>query len=406
MIVKSIKDQLRNLFKIAVTDCLQSLIPILAWYLVGIIYHDSDYFNIFTLTYYFQFVYMSIYNIFIKGSIKYAVKNNHKGMDLGYCAIIEGTAVMFVTVVIASFNVEKLLNYFSVGIKYKPFYVMSLVFLTLDMISCGTAKVMQYQNNDTGAFKLTIKYQLVKCISIIMARLFYFIDKDIFNVNVTVTLTIVLLTIYVTAQTKKYFKITHIYINCLQGWKIEAPGLVGEICMFIIYFFGLQKSVSGSAVFLAAYNMAAMCTDSQWDILSSAIDTNTTKEVCNKSYEKNKKSIYIASIIYANLLLLSSLLMVLIGRTLFEFSLIDSLTIIFIECSTFTIFAIKYVETSWLQIEYAGIWMVITTVIGYVIRIILSMVLTSKYRLSIAVFFIAIYGFICITILYKWKHKN
>ena len=265
---------------------------------------------------------------------------------------------------------------------------------------------MQYQNNDTEAFKLTIKYQIAKCISIIMARLFYFIDKDIFNVNVTVTLTIVLLTIYVIAQTKKYFKITHIYINCLQGWKIEVPGLVGEICMFIIYFFGLQKSVSGSAVFLAAYNMAAMCTDSQWDILSSAIDTNTTKEVCNKSYEKNKKSIYIASIIYANLLLLSSLSMVLIGRTLFEFSLIDSLTIILIECSTFTIFAIKYVETSWLQIEYAGIWMVITTVIGYVIRIILSMVLTSKYRLSIAVFFIAIYGFICITILYKWKHKN
>lgn len=400
------KRQLKNLFKIAATDCLQSLIPILAWYLIGIVYNDSDYFNIFTLTYYFQFVYLAIYNIFIKGSIKYAVKNNHKEMNLGYCAVLEGAAVMLTTVLIASLNVEKLLNYFAVGIKYKPFYIMSLVFLALDMVSCGTAKIMQYQNNDTGAFKLTIKYQIVKCISIIMARLFYFIDKDIFNINVTVTVTIVLLTIYVIIQIKKHFKITHIYINCLQGWKIEAPGLVSEICMFIIYFFGLQKSVSGSAVFLAAYNMAAMCTDTQWDILSSAIDTNTTKEVCNKSYDKNKKSIYIASIIYANLLLLSSLSMVLISRTLFEFSLIDSLTIILIECFTFTIYAVKYIRTSWLQIEYAGIWMIITTIIGYIIRITLSMTMTSKYRLSIAVFFIAIYGFICITILYKWRYKN
>ena len=153
------KRQLKNLFKIAATDCLQSLIPILAWYLIGIVYNDSDYFNIFTLTYYFQFVYLAIYNIFIKGSM-YAVKNNHKEMNLGYCAVLEGAAVMLTTVLIASLNVEKLLNYFAVGIKYKPFYIMSLVFLALDMVSCGTAKIMQYQNNDTGAFKLTIRYQM------------------------------------------------------------------------------------------------------------------------------------------------------------------------------------------------------------------------------------------------------
>ena len=246
------KNQLKNLFKIAATDCLQSLIPILAWYLVGIIYNDSDYFNIFTLTYYFQFVYLAIYSIFINGSIKYAVKNNHKGMDLGYCAVLEGALVMLITIIVASLNVEKLLNYFAVGIKYKPFYIMSLAFLTLDMISCGTAKIMQYQDNDTGAFKLTIRYQIAKCASIVIARLFYFINKDIFSINVTVALTIILLALYVIIQTKKNFSIEHIYANCLQGWKIEAPGLVSEICMFIIYFFGLQKSVSGSAVFLAA----------------------------------------------------------------------------------------------------------------------------------------------------------
>lgn len=67
---------------------------------------------------------------------------------------------------------------------------------------------------------------------------------------------------------------------------------------------------------------------------------------------------------------------------------------------------LKYIRTSWLQIEYAGIWMIITTIIGYIIRITLSMTLTSKYRLSIAVFFIAIYGFICIAVLYKWKYKS
>lgn len=37
----------------------------------------------------------------------------------------------------------------------------------------------------------------------------------------------------------------------------------------------------------------------------------------------------------ANLLLLSSVSMLLIGRAFFEFSLIDSLTIMLIECSTF-----------------------------------------------------------------------
>ena len=80
--------------------------------------------------------------------------------------------------------------------------------------------------------------------------------------------------------------------------------------------------------------------------------------------------------------------MVLISRTLFEFSLIDSLTIILIECSTFTIYAVKYIRTSWLQIEYAGIWMIITTIIGYIIRITLSMTLTSKSELIFGSLFI------------------
>lgn len=398
--------QLKNLFKIASTDCLQSLIPILAWYLVGIIYNDSDYFNIFTLTYYFQFIYLLIYGVIICGSIKYTVKNNHKDMSLGYCAIIEGALALGIIVVIASLKVESLLNYFTVGIKYKPFYIMSLAFLILDMISCGTAKIMQYQDDDSGAFKLTIKYQLAKCISIVISRTFYYVNEDAFDTNITTTLTIIILTLYVIIQTIKHFKITEVYINCLRGWKIEAPGLVSEISMFIIYFFGLQKSVSGQAVFLAAYNMAAMCTDTQWDILSSVIDTNTTKAVCNGSYDKDKKTLFTASVIYGNILLVSSILMVIISRLFFKFSLLDALVIILIECSTFTLYAIKYVKTAWLKINYAGIWMVITTVVGYIIRIILSFALYSKYRLSISVFIIALYGFACITILYSWKYKE
>lgn len=398
--------KIKNLFSISITDCLQSLIPILAWYIVGIIYNDSDYFNIFTLTYYFQFIYMSIFIMFISGSIKYAAKSNKGDMSLGYCGIIEGVIVMLLFVIVASLNVDMLINYFHVGTKYKPFYILSLVFLTLDMVTCGIAKIMQYEDRDKDAFKFTITYQIVKCVSIIIPRLLHFINKDIFGVNITVTLTGILLTIYVIVTAIKHMQITKIHINCLIGWRIEASVLVSEIGMLIIYFFGLQKSVSGSVEFLTAYNIAAMCTDTQWDILSSAIDTNTTKEICDGTYDKNEKQILEASVIYSIILFMTSLAMIIICRTLFTFNIQMCLTVFLIECSTFMIYAISYSEEAWLKINYIGKPMAIITIISYVARIILSLTLQSKYRLSLAILILAIYGFIAITILYNIKRKS
>ena len=81
----------------------------------------------------------------------------------------------------------------------------------------------------------------------------------------------------------RYIKIKHFRLNVFKGIKYQISSMPSNIGMLIIYLFGLTD-INGTIGFLASYNIMAMCTDTQWDILYSAIDTKTSLEVCNGNY--------------------------------------------------------------------------------------------------------------------------
>ena len=57
--------------------------------------------------------------------------------------------------------------------------------------------------------------------------------------------------------------------------------------MFVVYLFGLRSLCTDTAM-LAAYNLMSMCSDTQWDIVESAVDTHVTLSLSDGAYKERK----------------------------------------------------------------------------------------------------------------------
>lgn len=397
--------QYKRILNIAKTDALQSFLPIILWYIVGYIYKDRDLSNIFSLTYYFQFIYAIVYDVILVGTVKYTKKNKDNSLDAPYSAIITGALIMFSIVIGIGLNIDVLLAYFDASSKYQYFYILALIYISTDYVICGISKILQYLGKHNDAFKITVIYHSVRIGSIFVAK----IINDIVDKNNYITSLVVAGTCIITFSLyaiTKYCKIHKFVFNCFKGIFIEAPSIVYGIMMFIIYFFGFQKAAVGSASFLAAYNISTMCTDTQWDILHCSIDTNTSVQLCDGSFEKNKKDIYKASMLYSLTLLLSSFILIMISSIGATFDLKAALTMYIIECITFIWYSAMYVQQSWLKIFYSGKFMVLQVIVGYTMRVFLTFTINSMYRLNIPVFINSIFMFVTTLIMYKYYRKQ
>ena len=90
----------------------------------------------------------------------------------------------------------------------------------------------------------------------------------------------------------------------VNAFKFSIEPVSYDLGLTITYLFNL----SGNG-FLAEYNMMSLCTDTQWDVLSTGIDTNTTLNVADGKYDK---SLYYIHIVYSVILFVSSALLLVI----------------------------------------------------------------------------------------------
>lgn len=397
--------QYKRILNIAKTDALQSFLPIILWYIVGYIYQDRDLSNIFSLTYYFQFVYAIVYDVILVGTVKCTKKNKDASLDAPYSAVITGALIMIGIVIGIGFNTDTVLRYFNASSKYKYFYILALIYLSTDYVMCGISKILQYSDKHDDAFKITVAYHSIRIGSVFIAKIANdIIDKNNYIVSLAVAGTCILT--FALYAIIKYCRIHKFVFNCFKGVFIESPSIVYGIMMTVIYFFGLQKAAVGSASFLAAYNISTMCTDTQWDILHCSIDTNTSVQLCDGSFEKNKKDIYKASMLYSLTLFLSSFVLIMICSIGATFDLKAALLMYLIECITFIWYSVMYVQQSWLKLFYSGKFMVLQVIVGYTVRVILTFSINSMYRLNIPVLINSIFMFVTTLIMYKYYRKQ
>jgi hypothetical protein len=343
-----------------------------------------------------QFIFGIIFDIFVKGAIKYESKTKNNNYDYTKTGVLI-TLILNVTIVITCiFNIDLIQNYFSIpGEDYKNIAIFGATTLLLDWVFYSIKLIYQYQDNNKKALKISVLWYTSKITSACIIGLLKFDLKTKLEITILVQL-VIAITILL-----KNLRIKRIRLNIIEDVKYSMNDVTSNVFMAIIYIFGIHSLSYTSAALLSAYNIMTLCTDTQWDILASAVDTVTTIEVCKGNWEEKKKSYILNSLGYTAILQLSSI--ILIGLSHFIYKQVDfkDVWIMFIlECALMGFEAIMCVLEAYLVIQYPTVILPIVSIILHSIRVFFTVTLTFKYTISIAVAISSFIGAIAISMIY------
>jgi hypothetical protein len=298
---------MKKLLKYGLAQGFSSCIPIIMWFLISLVYNNKDYANIFTITYSFQFIMTFLLTSLISGSLIYEDKNNLNTRDYSWSAVITSSSILGVITAVFVLNADKYFQFMGVSVeKYFYFYVYSVICFVINLVIAGVVAILQFDGEEDLGCKIMLKYYMLQVGSILFVRCFFSIEL------VCIILSLLACFIYSILIFTKYSKISMYRFNCFHGVKYRLQGIVSSVSMFMIYLFGLRPVMAYSEVLLASYNLMSLCTDTQWDVLSAAVETDASIKLCNGEFNTNKRETFKNAIIFSVILIMTSVLMMII----------------------------------------------------------------------------------------------
>ena len=140
---------MKRLLKISFDLSLLSFIPIISWFLLGIIV-DKNLINIFTLTYPLQFIYYILKSIFSTGANINKEKDNNKNAVMSGMFI--GTIVAIIIFLIILINIDNYIIFMNMDVNiYKTFTIYSVLqlFVCLEFAMILNKLYYEEKNQDT-----------------------------------------------------------------------------------------------------------------------------------------------------------------------------------------------------------------------------------------------------------------
>ena len=160
---------MKRLVRISLDIFLMSFIPILTWFLLGILV-EPNLINIFVLTYPIQFIVLILNSIFGVGSNIYAYKEDNKntintGIVLG---VIFGAFIFG----LITLNIDNYVNYMNMDINtYKVFGIYVMIYMFLQLILQLILQKLYYKDKNKLANKYSIIFNLISLISLVIVSL-------------------------------------------------------------------------------------------------------------------------------------------------------------------------------------------------------------------------------------------
>lgn len=272
-----------------------TLAPIMFWYIMAIMYQNDGYINVYALTYIFQFIVCAVNSIFIRASIK-DERLKGAGNSGTITGIFIGFIILVIIIVAAGTGFIYVSDIFKVKYEYKDIFIFNITIQSLDYLIYGYKIVQQYRGIKVGGDILA--YYLIRINSIIVARC---MSENRYIAYFMIVITSIAIIAY------KYIKIMGSYTI-----KINKPILkysindVSKQVIAIMIYTLVNNRIAQSDSFLRAYSTLATCTDTQWDISNSGIDTYISTNFCNGNVKKR----YIYNCIaYGIILVISSVIL-------------------------------------------------------------------------------------------------
>lgn len=384
---------MKRLLRISFDLSLLSFIPIISWFLLGIIV-DKNLINIFTLTYPLQFIYYIIKSIFSTGAN--ISKEKDKNKDAVMSGLMLGTIVSIIIFTIILLKVDNYISFMNMDIStYKNFTIYSILQLFICLEFAMMQDKLYFEEKNKLANKHSLVFNLLNFILLIGTSL---ITKNQVIIIATTLIPLAIYTLYIYIKNGNKFKFN---INVLKCIKYDSVELFNNIAFFLIFLFGLSNALEYGEMYATALTFIALITDTQWDTFD-AIKEAATIDISKRkfNYIEHRNNAYkLLGILFGTSLMMFAFL--------FRFYDLDfKITMIYFsfEIVNFLIYPIYRIKTCYLQLEYSAFKITSNKIIASILRMFMSL-LKTPFCTGIGQVCSSIYQFITVSIMFGHNFK-
>lgn len=380
---------MKRLLRISFDLSLLSFIPIISWFLLGIII-DKSLINIFTLTYPLQFIYYIIKSIFSTGAN--ISKEKDKNENVVMSGLVLGTIISIIIFMIILLNVDNYINFMNMDINtYKNFTIYSILQLFISLEFAMVQTKLYYEEKNKLANKNSVIFNLICFILLIGTSL---ITKNQIIIIAATLIPLLLFTIYIYIKNSNKFKLN---INLLKCIKYDSVELFNNIAFFLIFLFGLSNALEYGEVYATALTFVALITDTQWDTADAIKEAATIDISKGKfNYKEHKNNAYkLLSILFG-----SSLVMFGILYSFYDLNFKITMIYFSFEIVNFLVYPIYRIKTCFLQLEYSALKTTSNKILSLILRMSISL-LKTPYCTGIGQACSSLYQFITVSIIFK-----
>ena len=384
---------MKRLLKISFDLSLLSFIPIISWFLLGIIV-DKNLINIFTLTYPLQFIYYILKSIFSTGANINKEKDNNKNAVMSGMFI--GTIVAIIIFLIILINIDNYIIFMNMDVNiYKTFTIYSVLQLFVCLEFAMILNKLYYEEKNSLANKYSLIFNLLNFILLIGTSL---ITKNQITIITVTLIPLALFTIYIYVKNNEKFKLQLDIIKCI---KYDSTELFNNIAFFLIFLFGLSNALEFGEQFSLALTFVALITDTQWDT-TDAIVTAATIDIGknNFNYKEHRNNAYKL----LGILFLTSLFMFVCLYGFYDLDFKITMIYFGFEIINFIMYPIYRIKTCYLQLEWSALKTTTNKIISSILRMIMSL-LKTPFCTGIGQLCSSIYQFISVSIFFKQNYN-
>ena len=384
---------MKRLLRISFDLSLLSFIPIILWFLLGIII-DKNLINIFTLTYPLQFIYYIFRSVFSTGAN--ISKEKDKNKDAVMSGLVIGSIISLITFLLILLNIDGYINFMNMDVNtYKTFAIYSVIEIFVSLEFSFILNKLYYENENKIANKYSIIFNLLNFVLLVGTSL---ITKNQSIIVITTLIPLFSFTLYIIIKNSDKFKLR---LNIFECIKYDSVELFNNIGFLLIFLFGLSNAINFGEKYTLALTFVALITDTQWDT-AEAIVTAATIDISknNFNYKEDRRNAYkLLSILFLTSLIMFSLL--------YRFYDLDfKITMIYFvfEIVNFLIYPIYRIKTCYLQLEWSAFKITENKIFSLFLRMLLSLTKTP-FCTGIGQACSSVYQFITVSIFFKLNFK-
>ena len=384
---------MKTLLRISLDRALLSFIPVLTWFILGILVNPAL-LNIFTLTYPLQFIYYIIVSVFSVGAN--ISKHRDRNQNAPMSGLILGSIVTLLIFLPIIFNVDHYITYMNMDANtYHAFAIYAIAQILISTIFMMILNKMYFEGKNRLANCYSIIFNSLSLV-VVVAIILLTHDHTL-SINISL-LVLTLFTLYICLKHSQKFKFQLNLKNCL---RYDALEFSSNLLFFIIYLVGLREVFSFSEEFALALTFATLLTDTQWDALS-AIDILAKIDISKNrfNYKTHLRNAY-------RLLALLGIFTVILFVILYPFYNLNlGIVLLYISCDilSFMVCPVCRLKSYYLQLEWSATKTAANRLCGLSLRSFCSLIINNPFNTTIGQIVSSLYQLATVNLLFSQRY--